>query len=353
MKVLVIGLDSSINDLESATTKRQILYGEKLERLDIVVPANTFGIKKLSQNVMAYSVTGNKIFKFFKIWYLVKKLVKEYSHEIVSVQDQYFLALIGWLVTRKSDAKLEIQIHGFEKYHGLRKLIADFVMLKANGWRTVSERQKRELISKYKLPADRISVVPVCAYISKYLEITRSYEKKDKYVILTVGRLVPVKRIDLQIKAVKEISNVTLWVVGDGPERKRLEMLAKNSGVSNRVKFWGWQKDLYNFYRDADIFLLTSESEGWGMAVVEAAAAGLPIIMTDVGCAGEIILNGVTGLVCPVSNHECIKINLRSFITKPETAKKIGEKGRKNICIWNKDHEYSSPLDHWSFLLYD
>ena len=92
-----------------------------------------------------------------------------------------------------------------------------------------------------------------------------------------------------------------LHIVGSGPDEKKLKSYVARLGLEQHVVFHGYQSGyaLGMFYRECDAFLLTSDYEGWGMVIIEAAAAGLPIIMTDVGCAGEIIIHGESGLVVP------------------------------------------------------
>jgi len=112
---------------------------------------------------------------------------------------------------------------------------------------------------------------------------------------LTVSRLVPVKNIFLQLESLAEIikdhSQVVLTIVGDGPERERLQQLAKDLGIGDKVKFVGLVDNPDSFYASADAFLLTSNKEGWGLVVIEAGSFGLPVIMTDVGCAGEVVVD--------------------------------------------------------------
>jgi len=100
-------------------------------------------------------------------------------------------------------------------------------------------------------------------------------------------------------KVVEKYSQAELWIVGDGKQRQALKHEVETRLIAS-VKFQGWQDDLDKFYNQADAFLLTSNSEGWGMVVVEAASFGLPIIMTDVGLAGEVIKDGESGIVIPV-----------------------------------------------------
>ena len=87
----------------------------------------------------------------------------------------------------------------------------------------------------------------------------------------------------------------------------------------------GWQNNPEKFYSQADAFLLTSDYEGWGMVAVEAASYGLPIIMTDVGCAGELIENEKSGLVVPVNNQVRLEEAMVRIINDDNLRKKLAE----------------------------
>ena len=318
MRILNLSLDSSILDKNSNLSERVVEYGDLVDGYVIVVPDKDCKEIRLSEKVFVYgSGGGNKIFKLFNVYRTAKKLLKQGKFDIITVQDQYYLALLGLFLARKFKTGLELQIHGFEKYSGLRKVIARFAIPKANAIRCVSQRLKKQLINEFGAQEEKITVAPI--HINLKSKISRPQRqsaamagaanlksakiKSDKFVFLTVGRLVPVKNIGLQIKAMAEVvknyPNTELWIVGDGAEKSNLKSQisrpqrlsvamagAAKLKLENNVKLLGWQNNPEEFYSQADAFLLTSNYEGWGMAVVEAASYGLPIIMTDVGCAG-------------------------------------------------------------------
>ena len=131
----------------------------------------------------------------------------------------------------------------------------------------------------------------------------------EHFIFLTVGRLVPVKNIALQLAAIKNIADrqkIKLVVVGDGPEKDNLKKLADDLHITEQVIFFGWQEKLGDLYHTADCLLLTSDSEGYGLVAVEAKNCHLPVIMTDVGCAREIIQDNIHGLVIPINNQKAL-----------------------------------------------
>jgi len=339
MKVFNISIDNSVLNKNSSLAKRVVEYGNLVDEYTIIVPDKESKEIKLSEYVQAYGVkSSNKLVALYKIYSLAKKILNKEKYDIITVQDQYYLALVSLMLAKKFQLGLEIQIHGWEKFFGLRKLVARFVISKADAIRTVSQRLKKQLIDKFGVKEEKITVVPI--YIERVTHNIERVTHNNKFIFLTVGRLVSVKNIKMQIKAMANVvaqnfapvnKKLELWIIGDGEEKEKLKVLSFKFQVSENVKFFGWQDDLEKFYQQADAFLLTSDYEGWGMVVIEAASYGLPIIMTDVGCAGEIIRDGESGLVIPVGEHKKLAEAMIRLIQDRELGKKLGEKARQAI----------------------
>jgi len=257
------------------------------------------------------------------------------------------LAFIGYLLKKKFKIGLEIQIHGFEKFKGLRKLIAMFVLPRANAVRAVSQRVKNQLIKEFGVKENKITVVPIYSEIPTDSPLLRGRERGGgNFIFLTVGRLVPIKNINLQIEAISEVvktyPKTELWVIGDGPEKEKLKLeitrlqckLASgqaNSKLEDEIKLFGYKNNLEEFYNNADCFLLTSDYEGWGLVVIEAASFGLPIIMTDVGCAGEVIKNNESGLIIPIGDKEKLVENMIRLVDDKNLRDKLGENAQRAV----------------------
>ena len=362
MKILSISLDNSVLNTKSALAKRTVEYGDLVEKYCVVAPNKINCKVELSEKVQVYGVKSvNKILGLINIVKLAKKLIKREQFDIITAQDQYYLALIGFLLSKRFKIGLEIQVHGFEKYYGLRKLIAKFVLPRANAVRAVSQRLKKRLMDEFGVDEGRITVVPIYADTGnlKFEIGNLGNEYRDKFIFLTVGRLVPVKNIEMQIKAIKNlklritnyelrIKDLELWIVGDGPEMGNLKLEIRNLGLENNIKLFGWQSDVDEFYGKADAFLLTSNSEGWGMAVIEAGSYGLPIIMTDVGCAGEVVHDGESGIVIPVGDQKKLEEAMMKLIQDRELRKRLGENARQAVIkLPSKDKILELYKESW------
>ncbi len=345
MKILSLGLDNSVLNKNSSLAKRVVEYGELAGKYTVLVPSSENKEIVLSEKAKVFGAkASNKALGLINIYYLAKKLLVKENYNIITVQDQYYLALIGWLLAKKLKIGLEIQVHGFEKYHGLRRLIAKYVLPRANTVRAVSQRLKKRLISEFGVQEERIMVVPI--YVERITHNVERITRNDsKFIFLTVGRLVSVKNIKMQIKAlaniVRRYPNIELWIAGEGKEKEKLR-------VTRNIKLLGWQNDLEKFYRQADAFLLTSNYEGWGMAVIEAASFGLPIIMTDVGCAGEVIKDGESGIVISVGNQKKLEEAMLRLIEDNELRKKLGENARLAVMeLSNKEQTLELYKKSW------
>ncbi|MBI3181720.1 MAG: glycosyltransferase family 4 protein [Myxococcales bacterium] len=119
--------------------------------------------------------------------------------------------------------------------------------------------------------------------------------------VCTVARLVPWKNVAGVLKAVASLADVGLVVVGDGPERKRLEAIAVDLGIRHRTFFAGGRSrpEVLSLLRACDIFVLNSSYEGFAHALVEAMCLGLPVVATTAGGNPEVVVHGENGLLIP------------------------------------------------------
>jgi glycosyltransferase involved in cell wall biosynthesis len=306
MKVLSLSLDKKILELDSSVLKRHISYANKLHKLSVIVPGPKDSHSSPVDKLEIFGIGGNKIFSLLKIYFLSSNLIRRDRPDVITVQDQYFLALVACRLARKYKIGWELQVHGFEKMSWFRALVFKHVIKRANAIRTVSLRFKNVIVESYKIAEEKITVVPI------QVPAVRGQVTDDigKFVFLGVGRFVPVKRFDLMIKAFAEIQekipDAELWIAGEGPERGRLEAVIAGNNLGEKARLLGWQEDLSYAYNQASCFVLCSESEGWGMAIVEAMHYSLPIVMTDVGLAGEVVVNDESGLVVPVGDRKAL-----------------------------------------------
>lgn len=340
MKILNISLEKNLFKDGSKPQQRVLGYSRLFERFDLIVltEKNQALLKFVNMEIHPTN-SFSRLFYLCDAYSLGKKLLRKYQHEVISAQDPFEAGFIAWLLARKNNVKLQIQLHGdyFASpywreetlFNRARYYLGRWIIKKASSVRVVSQRIKDSLV-KLGLEPEKIIVLPIYTELLKR-EVNMAKEKEG-VVFLTVGRLVKVKNIDLQIEAMSQIIKkypaTTLLIVGNGPERNNLEEKIKRSGLSEKIKLLDWQDDLTGFYSQADIFLLTSNYEGWGLVVIEAASFSLPIIMTDVGCAGQVIKNGEGGLVVTVGDKKALEEAMVKLIEDKELRKCLGQGAR-------------------------
>lgn len=153
---------------------------------------------------------------------------------------------------------------------------------------------------------------------------------RELHTSLTVGtaaRLVPLKGLAYLVEAIASLRtefSVRLQIAGDGPEREALENLVSRLSLQDGVEFLGWRPALQEVFSRWDVFALPSLEEGFGMAALEAMAAGLPVVATDVGGLPELVQHGKTGLLVKPGDASALAGALREFALNPRWAREMG-----------------------------
>lgn len=157
----------------------------------------------------------------------------------------------------------------------------------------------------------------------------------DAHVIGTVGRLNEVKRQDLLVEAFSRVkalhSGSRLLIVGDGPMRLELQDLATRLGIADAVHFAGYQAQPERYLRVMNVFALTSRMEGLPLAILEAWAAGLPVVASAVGGVPDLIQHGRTGLLFPSGDAASLTNRLLQLIETRDYATALGAAGHSEV----------------------
>lgn len=201
---------------------------------------------------------------------------------------------------------------------------------------TVCHAFARELASSTGVPLEKISVrhnsvrpKPQVAAVDVQSLRTRLGIASDERIVLTVGRLSREKaQIDLlaaykRLRATNPDISSKLIIVGDGPERRRLEAAAAAYGIRERVIFTGQISEVQLFYAAADVFVLPSHSEGSPNVLLEAMAANLPIVATAVGGVPEIVENNESALLVPVNDLDAMAAALVRILSDQNLAERL------------------------------
>lgn len=196
-----------------------------------------------------------------------------------------------------------------------------------------------------------ISVIPNFVDTNEYRPATNEEKRKlrmqlfncceDETILVHVSNFRPVKRVADVIKVFNKVCKrhrSRLLMIGDGPDRRKAENLAKQLNIREYVGFLGKQYPISDFLRCCDIFILTSENESFGLAALEAMSCGLPIIATRVEGVPEVVKDGVNGYLSEPQNIEKMASDVSKLIEQKDLYEKFAKESRR-IAVeqFNKD----------------
>ncbi|MFP2421032.1 glycosyltransferase family 4 protein [Pseudescherichia vulneris] len=264
--------------------------------------------------------SGLSILNRFKIVVALRKYIKNNRIDTLIAVDSllaiYTLpATLGCSVRNvcwehfNFNINLGVKMRSYARY--LAGIFADDIIV-------LSQKDKKIWNEKLRLSRARIHVIynPTAYPIS-----TRTYKADSKYV-LGVGRLCKQKGFDLLLPAWQQlISKHPEWklvIAGEGPERQQLELQTSRLGISNSVTFLGALPELAEIYADAAIFCFPSRYEGFGLALAEAQAFGIPAIAIDCECGPSEILDSTNGVLLSLDNIDKLPSVLADLIMDKE-----------------------------------
>ena len=371
MNLLVINLDKAIFSPGSKSLERLKEYSRLADKIFVIVWTKTAQNPIVFENRLFIYPTNSRsrLSYYFDTFGISKKILAEHKIDLVFTQDAFETGLAGWFVARKNKIKLQLQIHtDFLSPYFWRESLANkfrvclgkFLIRRADGFRVVSERIKKSLMV-FGVAGEKIFVLPIFVDVEKIQSSLAGLSLKEKYpqfnfLMLMASRFSREKNIGLAVEAmsdiVKKYPTAGLIIVGGGKEENLLKQKVKKYEIEANVVFEPWTDELIPYYKSADLFLLISNYEGWGMSVAEAMAAGCPVVMTDVGCAGEIVKNNENGLVVPVNDRAAISGAVARIMNEPALVQKFKESGLKIKDRLMTQEEYLAKYKKsWEFCL--
>jgi glycosyltransferase involved in cell wall biosynthesis len=163
----------------------------------------------------------------------------------------------------------------------------------------------------------------------------------DAVLVLQVAALAPHKSQTDLLKAASllqaRVPFLEIWIAGEGPLRDALEREHASLRLDDRVRFLGFREDVPDLLRAADLFCLSSYLEGMGTSILDAMAAGLPVVATRVGGIPEAVQDGVTGLLVPARSPEALARAIADLAGDPARRKEMGERARDRVRDFSAD----------------
>ncbi len=259
------------------------------------------------------------------------------SSKIVSIAERYHLDILHvhyaiphayaaymakqMLKTKGINIKVVTTLHGTDitlvGSHPIYKKAVEFSINNSDIVTTVSKSLKQDTLRLFDIKKD-IKVIPNFIELDKYPEHTNEECQRstlalpEERILVHVSNFRPVKRIKDVIlifdKILKQIP-AKLLLVGEGPEREKVDKLIKKLNLKDKVLFLGNSQEVNKILCYADLFLLPSETESFGLAALEAMAAKTPVICTNSGGLPEVNVQGVTGFLSPVGDVDAMAKN--------------------------------------------
>ena len=189
--------------------------------------------------------------------------------------------------------------------------VVTFSINQSDGVTAVSEDLRRETYASFKITND-IEVIPNFIDLEKFKKQKKEHFKKaicpnGEALVVHTSNFRKVKRVQDVVKVFANLHNEIpskLLMIGDGPERTRAENMCRDLDINDAVRFLGKLEAVEEVLSVADLFLMPSEKESFGLAALEAMACEVPVISSDAGGLPELIVQGVTGFMSPVGDVE-------------------------------------------------
>jgi len=360
MNVLMLGVgDAGLNERDSEPVGRLLEYARRAGgRIDMIVDSPSDAETNFGALTVRRTGTGRMRFPS-TAYRMALAGARKHPPDLITTQDPFATALVGLWLRRALRRPLLVQNHSCflfnphwiaERpvlFHALH-LLARNLLPRADAWRVVNTNERRIYIERLGLPAERVRVLPVPCNLGLFSG-TRTADAESKTrdrwhlpsgapVVMWAGRPVRFKRLPLLFKAFAEIRKnfpqARLVVAGrKGLAREDLDRAARESGMGESLVWTGelTGAELAGLYGAADVFLHPSIYEGFGRVLVEAGAAGLPVVATATAGAKDIIIEGETGLLVPIEDAAALARRACELLSAPERRLRMGAAARKII----------------------
>jgi N-acetyl-alpha-D-glucosaminyl L-malate synthase BshA len=219
--------------------------------------------------------------------------------------------------------------------------VVNYSINESDGVTAVSDYLRQETLAHFDVQKD-IEVIPNFVDMNRFRRTNKEHFKRalcpnGEKVLVHVSNFRPVKRAPEVVEVFHRLREeglaVKLLLVGDGPDRVPAEHLARRLGVYEDVRFLGKQEPVEEILSIADVFLIPSGSETFGLAALEAMACGVPVVASDIGGLPELVVDGKTGFLCPLGDVDAFTERTRQLVTDDALHMRMAEaaRGRANV----------------------
>jgi glycosyltransferase involved in cell wall biosynthesis len=379
LSVLSFGFTRGLWDGKGAEDyERMMQYARHLD--DYVVVTNSYKKHRLESRQLAPGFDAiptnayNPLDSFLRMLGIGRAVLRARRIDIIQAQDPFFCGLAAILLGRLFRLPVNVCVYGPNVYdphwqssHWIHRVlgpIGRWVLkrcscIQVDGWMTA-----RSLVAAG-CSADRVEVKPmVPANIDEFLTIPRGAPHDGPLRLLFVGRLCPQKNLPLLLEVVQSLRTRSavpfeLVLVGEGPDESALRAIVERDGLTDCVHFRGSvaRAEIAAEFARADIFVLSSDYEGYPRVLMEAAAAALPIVTTAVSGSDEAVADGESGYIVPIRSAEALVEKLALLLGDDTARVKLGARARERmrekldpatntpgqVAIWKKIMHMGQP----------
>ena len=273
-----------------------------------------------------------------RAWWALRRIVRTFGPDVIHTHT----AKAG-VIGRLAGWRVPVRVHTFHGHvlHGyfgwavtsLVRLVESILARKTTALVAVGGRVRDDLrAAGIGRSADWTVIAPG---VASAVPVDRIVARRqlglpvDRPLVLFVGRITAVKRLDRLLEAMAEVVSrlpeAILAVAGEGDLLE--DSIERSASLGESIRFLGWRQDLAPLYAAADVVAISSDNEGMPVTLIEAAMAGIPAVTTDVGSAGEVVVDGVTGYVVP-PDVEALAEGLVGLLTDHEIRARMGGEAR-------------------------
>ena len=354
LSVLSFGSTRSLWDGKSAEDYQRMMgYAEQLDQYIVVTSSyRCHHLKPLWLTPRFQAIPANAFCFadcFLRMLHIGRSILRKQKVTVIQAQDPFFTGAVAVLLGKRFRVPVNVCLFGPNPHdenwmashwsHRFFAPLGRWVFRHCHSIQVDGQMTARSLIAAGYAP-ERIELKPnIPMGLTEFLAIDRPVAPSPGPVrLLFVGRLVSQKNVPLLIDAIAKLkakSNTpfTLTVVGDGPEAKAVRASVERHGLGSCVQLRGAvpREAIASVFAEADLFVMTSDYEGYPRVLMEAGAAGLPVVTTAISGSDEAVIDGKTGYVVPVRDGAGLVEKLAALIEDPVLRRKMGAAAREHI----------------------
>ena len=360
VNLLAVSLDATLarkpEGVLSDEQQRQLKYATILKNYYLLarVLGTTDGLPlPMAENFWTYPVPSRNRLVFIPAAVRVgSELCRNHVIDVISTQDPFAAGLVGYMLKRRFGIPLSLQFAGDmvdnpywlreRRIYPLMNVVAHWLIRRADTFRVVSTKEKQKLMSMG-VSGERIWNLGWITDFGRFIQADGAAIRARflcggvSKLVLFAGRLVPQKDLPNLLQAaalvLRRHPDVLFLLVGSGQEELKARRLAEELGIAEGVKFVGAvpYEQMPAYFAACDVFVLPSVYEGNARVLAEAAAAGKPVVATDVSGTRDTVIDGETGYVVPVGAPPALAAALIRVLNNLARAAEMGHRAREHI----------------------